>query len=92
MIGSETVRTKVIYVCDFCDKEYKFPQDALNCEAAHLRLTHEQYLQYRNLLAEEQRAYGIVGSLYNDHTRKRCDDATKAVLDFQKEYDFVDDR
>ena len=92
MTGSEKVRTKVRYACDFCDKEYKFPQDALNCEAAHLGLTHKQYQQYCDLLAEEQRAYGIAGSLSNEYTRQRCDNATKAVLDFQKEYGFVDDR
>lgn len=86
------MKTRIMYVCDFCDKEYRLPQYAIKCEEEHLGLTDKEYEEYRNLLHEEHTAYGIASTVVNEYTRTRCDNATKAVLDFQKRYGFTDNR
>ncbi len=86
------MKTKTVYVCDFCNKEYKNSMDAYKCEAKHLGLTIDEYKKYMKLLKEERRAFIVASSVVNDEIRKRCDDTVKAVLDFQKEHNFTNNR
>ena len=86
------MKTKLIYICEFCGKEHKNSEDALKCEATHLNLTVDQYKEYMDLLKEEKRAFGAASCANNEDIRKRCDCAVQAVLDFQKKYGFVDNR
>lgn len=86
------MKTRTIYICDFCNKEHYTTRNAIECEATHLGLTVDQYKEYMGLLKEERDAFGQASCASNDQIRKRCDDAVKAVLDFQKKYGFTDNR
>lgn len=86
------MKTKTVYMCDFCNKEYNRSIDAYKCEAEHLGLTIDEYKEYMNLLEEERRAFSAASSVVNNEIRKRCDDTIKAVFDFQKEHNFTDNR
>lgn len=86
------MKTRTVYICEFCHSEYKTSKEAYECEAKCLGLTVEQYKEYVNLLQEEKRAFGVASCYMNDEVRKRCDDVVKAVLDFQKEHNFTDNR
>lgn len=86
------MKTKTIYICEFCNKQYQIPENAIECEATHLGLTVDQYKEYMDLLREERDAFGQAGCANNDQIRKRCDDAVQAVLDFQNKYGFTDNR
>ena len=86
------MKIKTIYICDFCDRQYKTSKEAYECEAKCLGLTTNEYKEYLDLLEEERRAFSQLHVATNDTTRKRCDDAVKAVIAFQEKHNFVDNR
>lgn len=86
------MKTKIIYICEFCDRQYKTSKEAYECEAKCLGLTTNEYKEYLELLEEERRAFSQLHVATNDTTRKRCDDAVKAVIAFQEKHGFVDNR
>ena len=79
-------KTKIIYICDYCKKEHLNYSDAAECEAKCLGLTVEEYFKYLDLLKEEKEAYEATSCRNNDRIRQRCDDATNAVIEFQKQH------
>lgn len=85
------MKSKTIYICEVCGTEYHSSKDAFKCEAKCLGLTYEQYKEYHNLLMEERNAFALASTMRSDMVIKRCDDAVKAVLDFQKRYNFKSD-
>lgn len=86
------MKTKTIYICEFCNKKYKTSKAAFECEAKCLGLTTDEYKEYLDLLEEERRAFSEASCANNDRIRKRCDNAVNAVINFQKEHGFVDNR
>lgn len=86
------MKTRTVYICEFCHSEYKTSSEAYKCEAKCLGLTVEQYKEYVNLLQEEKRAFSSASCSMNDEIIKRCDKAVKAVLDFKREHNFIDNR
>lgn len=86
------MKTGMIYICEFCDNKYKTSKEAYDCEAKCLGLTADEYKEYKYLLREEQNAFSEASCVNNEATRKRCDDAIKAVIAFQKKHGFVDNR
>lgn len=47
---------------------------------------------WQRLTEEERRAFSEASCANNDRIRKRCDNAVNAVINFQKEHDFIDNR
>lgn len=86
------MKTRTIYICEMCGTEHRSCNEAYKCEAKCLGLTYEQYQKYMNLLKEERNAFSFVSITANDETRKRCDDAVKAVIDFKNRYNIIDTR
>lgn len=86
------MKTLTSYQCDFCGCVYENPKDAYKCEAACLGITVDQYTEYLKLLEEETHAFQEYSIERNEFTKRRCDKAVKAVIDFQKKYGFTDDR
>lgn len=86
------MKTYVRYVCEVCGTEYGKCTDAYKCEAKCLNLTYGQYECYTKLLREEERAFRILESIFNNDTRKRCDDAVRAVIAFKNAYHICDSR
>lgn len=86
------MKTKTIYICDFCNGQHNTSKEAYECEAKCLGLTVDEYKEYQFLLREEQNAFSEVSCVNNERTRKRCDDAINAVIAFQKKHGFVDNR
>lgn len=86
------MKTKIIYICEFCDSQHKTEKEAYECEANCLGLTINEYKEYLDLLEEERRAFSQVHVCRNKETIKRCDDAVEAVIVFQEKHDFVDNR
>ncbi len=86
------MRTKTIYICEFCGSEHKTSMDAFLCEATCLGLTSEQYQEYNDLLKKERHVFGVVACTNNPETRKACDDVVAEVIAFQKKYGFKDNR
>ena len=84
------MKRKTIYQCEFCLEEYKTSREAFECEAKCLKLTIDEYEEYLKLLMEERRAFSEASCITNDRVRKRCDNAVKAVIDFQKKYGITD--
>ena len=84
------MKTKTIYKCEFCDRQYNTSKEAYECEAKCLGLTIDEYKEYRYLLREERNAFSEASCVNNERTRKRCDDAVKAVITFQEKHGFVD--
>ena len=76
------MKTKIIYQCEFCLKEYKTSEEAFKCEADCLTLTPEEYTKYFNLLLEEREAFAQASCVMNDKVRERCDKAVKSVIEF----------
>lgn len=86
------MKTKTVFVCEQCGFEYKCAGDALKCEANHFGLTLEEYQEYLALLRTEKDCGTNVSIAKNEHTEKLLDDAIKAVLKFQKDHNFTDNR
>lgn len=85
------MKMQIKYQCEYCFKEYDNAQDAYQCEADCLKLTLDEYGQYRELLKNEKEAFGQAACIMNDEIRNRCDNAVEAVLLFQKEHGITDD-
>ena len=86
------MKIKITYICEFCDREHRTSKEAYECEANCLGLTICEYDEYIKLLEEERHAFSINACTNNNKTRKKCDDAVKAVIDFQEKHGFVDNR
>lgn len=86
------MKTKIIYICEFCDRQHKTEKEAYECEANCLGLTINEYKEYLDLLEEERIAFSQRHVVNNEITRKRCDDAVKVVIAFQEKYGFIDNR
>ena len=86
------MKTKTVYQCEFCLTEYKTSQEAYECEASCLYLTMEEYAEYLDLLKEEKNAFGQASCAMNNEIRERCDNAVKAVINFQKEHGITDSK
>ena len=86
------MKTKTVYQCEFCLTEYKTSQEAYGCEASCLKLTMKEYAEYLDLLKEEKNAFRQASCAMNNEIIERCDNAVKAVIDFQKKYNFKDNR
>lgn len=84
------MKTKTVYQCEFCLTEYKTSQEAYECEASCLKLTMKEYAEYLDLLSEERKAFAQASCTMNNEIRKRCDDATIAVIEFQKKHGITD--
>ena len=86
------MKTKTIYICEFCDRQYRTSKEAYECEAKCLGLTTDEYKEYLDLLEEERRAFSEASCTNNDRTRKRRDNAVKSVIEFQEKHGFKDNR
>ena len=86
------MKTKTVYQCEFCLTEYKTSQEAYECEAGCLKLTMKEYAEYLDLLKEEKNAFRQASYVMNNEIRERCDNAVKAVINFQKEHGITDSR
>lgn len=75
-----------------CGTEYRSFNEAYKCEAKCLGLTVDQYKEYIKLLQEEKKAFRLAEDTLNDDTRKRYDDAIKAVIAFKNIYNIMDTR
>lgn len=75
-----------------CGVEHKNAVDALKCEAKHLGLTIEEYQEYTALLRTEKECGINVSIAKNERTEKLLEEAINAVLKFQKEHNFADNR
>ena len=80
------MKTKIVYVCEYCGNQYDSVIEAAQCEADHLGLTLKQLSEYNDLLLEERKA-GLARSYTNNQeTRDRLEKAIQAVLVFEKEH------
>lgn len=84
-------RTKTYYECEICKNQYRKRKEALECELNCLGLTQDEHWEYRQLLWEEEKAYKFVEHTDNIHSRKRCEDTTRAVVDFQNKHGLASD-
>lgn len=85
------MRTIIMYECEHCGCQYSRKEDAVKCETQCLGLTTKEYGEYMRLLEEEKCAFAQASIANNDMTRKRCDDAVKAVIEFEKKYNIWDE-
>lgn len=86
------MKTKIYYVCEYCGCQYEEPKYAYHCEAQCLGISIEEYHEYRNLLDEERKAYRDSVSVNNKEVRRRRDDASKAVIEFQNKHGIKPER
>ena len=66
------MKTRTVYICEFCHSEYKTSKEAYECEAKCLGLTVEQYKEYVNLLQEERSVFGKASCSMNDEIGKNA--------------------
>lgn len=85
------MRTRTVFECEICKKRYEKKREAFECEANCLGLTEVEYLEYIDLLKEEKKAYAFVSHTNNQYTRKKCDDTTNAVIEFQNKHNLKSD-
>ena len=86
------MKTKIVYICEHCNTEHGTSYHAEQCEAKHWGLTMREYYDYKELLENERVAFGILSCRSNPETRKIADDAVAAVIAFQNEHGFTDNR
>ena len=80
------VKHTITYICDYCKKEYLSYMEAWECEAKCLGLTAEEYNEYLRLLRNEEEAKLGEEYVSSSKTQKRHNDATNAVIEFQKKH------
>lgn len=86
------MKTKMVFVCEHCKREYEYAGGALECEAKHFGLTLEEYEEYLALLRTEKDFAIYVSIAKNEHSEKLHDEAINAVIKFRKEHNFTDNR
>lgn len=84
------MKTKTIYICQSCKREYETSGEAWECEARCLGLTIDEYREYISLLTKERNAAGIVSITKNQETEKLFDDCIKGVIEFQRKHGIED--
>ena len=78
------MKTKTVYQCELCGKEYCSSVEAISCEASHLHLSKDEYAEYLRLQKKVEDAKAAV----LNHNKKPSDSskALKAVIDFENKY------
>lgn len=86
------MKVKHRYQCEYCLSDYETQADALKCEAECLKITMDEYMEYKTLLKEERDAFGQASCMMNDKVRERCDNTVRAVIKFQEEHGITDSK
>lgn len=83
------MKTIMMYQCEKCRKVYDSAHQAMTCEAAHYRLTLEEYHRWMELQKTAKGA-GVMNSIIkNERTDKAFDDAVIQLVEFEKEHKLV---
>jgi hypothetical protein len=79
----------IMYECEKCGLRSKYSQEIKECEAGHLNLSLDEYLEYEKL--KDRAAYcGRVTSVCkNEQTDMQFDNAINELIAFEKEHEIV---
>lgn len=88
--GEVCLKVRIKYVCELCESEFDKSSECEKCEATHYGLTLEQYLDWKLLLKEAERAGLVRGYNKNPVTDKAFDNAVRNLVQFEESHELID--